>query len=163
MDKILLLCAYLVSTLVAVLFSLQLLGLNDTGYKGVFIGLSNGLSDFIVKEIIMSKTQFISGLHFITGTLTVFIISYLILGVNKRIAFAIPVLSYIVAMISEIMMLILLIVIFGKPLIDEMVSDIYIRSFIGLILQMPVFILFLLSKYKLNNFCIYEFKNYNRV
>lgn len=144
MEKIFLFIMYLLTTMVAVLVSLRLLGFTNIGYKGIIIGLANGFNDFLVREVFVGKAHFFNGFHFITGTILVFILSYFLLGVRKRVALTIPVLAYIICAVSEVMMLLLLISLFGKPLFNKILTDVYVQMLGGLIFQLPVFIMLFL-------------------
>lgn len=164
MDKILLFSAYLISTLVAILVSLKLLGFNNLGYKGIIIGLANGINDYIVKEILVDKAHLVNGVHFISGTLVVFVLSYFLLRIRKRDAFIIPILAYIISAVSEVMVLILLISIFNKSVMEKLFLDPFMQAIGGIVAQTPVLILLLLLHFKYKEISIRKIKfiNYRR-
>lgn len=161
MDKILLFFVYLITTMFAVLISLNLLGIREVGYKGVVIGLINGLNDYVVREVLVGKAHFFSGFHFITGFLIISLLVYWLYGTNKKIALVTPIISYAITSVSEIMMILLLIPLAGKEFLEQAQHIPYLQACLGLITQLPVIILFIFIMIKARKHRLIEKLNIN--
>lgn len=143
MEKISVLIVYLIISMLTIEFAITLLGMFNHSGKGIVIGLISGLSDYVVRNLIAPYFHLFDGFHVIIGILLIIITCYFYLRVSIGASITICLLSYLVQGITEILMALIYMSIFGKQSMETHQTMLIYFAAIGqiIIILIPMFYL----------------------
>jgi hypothetical protein len=148
MEDILIFIGFIIFSVVGFSCAIGIIDSRVGWNKIIPIGILSAIADYLIKEIIVPKFNLPDGIHLITGVIFQAVVIYFLLKYKPSISFGVSIFTYLISAISEISIIILLMLIFGKETLIAWTSDKTNIIIVGLFTILPMIITILIFKFK---------------